>query len=240
MIVCTSARMDELDELTSQIDALRNELTGSVVQPPIHQPVVTPQEPPHQAPASNDHPATPNLSEIKDLNQWLQTTDKRDHALRLFVNYALDSKSILISNILQKDTTSLLSPPFFFFAKPKKKTRLEFKLVLFETITRRRMRKVSLTLIHTFFFTEDTLPLIREAGTIPIVVSLLQQKNEVIQMLAALCLSNLALDETCKQTVLQSKAIQYATSILQKGSNPDVTIKLFWLITNLTNNGKIS
>ena len=102
------------------------------------------------------------------------------------------------------------------------------------------MRKVSLTLIHTFFFTEDTLPLIREAGTIPIVVSLLQQKNEVIQMLAALCLSNLALDETCKQTVLQSKAIQYATSILQKGSNPDVTIKLFWLITNLTNNGKIS
>eukprot|EP01116_Phalansterium_solitarium_P024544 TRINITY_DN9016_c0_g1_i1.p1 TRINITY_DN9016_c0_g1~~TRINITY_DN9016_c0_g1_i1.p1 ORF type:complete len:763 (+),score=251.13 TRINITY_DN9016_c0_g1_i1:108-2396(+) len=75
---------------------------------------------------------------------------------------------------------------------------------------------------------------IRAFGGIESLIRLLSSEKEVIQMLAAWALSNLALDDENKLAILRGGGVKTLIPILAFSHNADVITKCMWLLTNLT------
>ena len=92
---------------------------------------------------------------------------------------------------------------------------------------------------------------IRNLAAINPIANLLGSKNQVIQMLSAWALSNLALEgvsfilpatelilEQNRVSIFQADTMKKIIPLLQNSTNGDVLIKCMWLLTNLAHTGK--
>eukprot|EP01119_Soliformovum_irregulare_P013253 TRINITY_DN3515_c0_g1_i1.p1 TRINITY_DN3515_c0_g1~~TRINITY_DN3515_c0_g1_i1.p1 ORF type:complete len:730 (-),score=250.69 TRINITY_DN3515_c0_g1_i1:71-2260(-) len=77
---------------------------------------------------------------------------------------------------------------------------------------------------------------IRSLGAIEKIVELLSSDNQVIQMLSAWALTNLANEESNREAILKAGAVKRFIPTLANSTNPDVLAKTLWLLTNLATN----